>query len=162
MQFGREDCAKTLSHICHNCYLNLLILHPLSVSPMDASFFDRSYLDEMFLFKNKENIFVENTDAQSDEESPDVEGFLSSDDKEELSSIPIHIEHTCLRKERLRDNETDMASETSLTAFISVFVSQMSPCDKSGSLHSLSYQIAPDVIGYISLIKLNRFFCLRL
>ena len=46
---------------------------------MDASFFNKSYLDKMFLFKNEENIFVENTDAQSDEKSPDVEGFLSSD-----------------------------------------------------------------------------------
>jgi hypothetical protein len=69
------------------------------------SLWHTSYLDEMFLFENEDNTFTTGNE-QSDDETPDVD---SDEDSGEHLGTPIHIEYTRLRKERLKNSDSDMA-----------------------------------------------------
>jgi hypothetical protein len=51
---------------------------------MDAVFFNNLFLDEMPVFSSEEYLSLED----SEEEDDNVDGFLSTDDEEDLPDIP--------------------------------------------------------------------------
>jgi hypothetical protein len=67
---------------------------------MDAVFLNNSFLDEMPMFSSEEYSSLED----SEEEDDNVDGFLSTDDEEDLPDIPIHVKNTRSKKEKLDTN----------------------------------------------------------
>ena len=67
---------------------------------MDAVFINNSFLDEMPVFSSEEHLSLED----SEEEDDNVDGFLSTDDEEDLPDIPIYIKNTRSKKEKLDTN----------------------------------------------------------
>jgi hypothetical protein len=67
---------------------------------MDAVFINNSFLDEMPVFSSEEHLSLED----SQEEDDNVDGFLSTDDEEDLPDIPIYIKNTRSKKEKLDTN----------------------------------------------------------
>ena len=61
---------------------------------MDAVFLDNSFLDEMLVFSSEEYSTPQASKEDSEEENDDVDGFLSTDDEEDLADIPIHVKIT--------------------------------------------------------------------
>jgi hypothetical protein len=61
---------------------------------MDAVFLNNSFLDEIPVFSSEEYLSLED----SEEENDNVDGFLSTDNKEDLPDIPIYVKNTRSKK----------------------------------------------------------------
>ena len=62
---------------------------------MDAVFLNNSFLDEIPVFSSEEYLSLED----SEEEDDNVDGFLSTDNEEDLPDIPIYVKNTRSKKD---------------------------------------------------------------
>ncbi|KAF8803594.1 hypothetical protein BYT27DRAFT_7260041 [Phlegmacium glaucopus] len=100
---GTDAQSVTVVTHCVNNNHYLLISFPLFILVMDTISLDNSFLDEMLTFPNEEDPSLQASEEDSEAENDDVNGFLSTDNKED-PDISIHVKNTCSKKEKLDRN----------------------------------------------------------
>ncbi|KAF8802444.1 hypothetical protein BYT27DRAFT_7260986 [Phlegmacium glaucopus] len=96
---GTDAQSVTIVTHCVNNNHYLLTPFPLFILVMDTIFLDNLFLDEMLTFPSEEDPSLQASEEDPEAENDDVNGFLTTDDKEDLSDISV--KNTRSKKEKL-------------------------------------------------------------